>query len=330
MRSTERRARLRDGSAVSIRAIEPADRPQLQAAFDRLSAESRYRRFMRPMQQLSSAELGYLTAVDHRDHEALVAISPAGDIVGVARYVRVDEPEAAEAAVTVADDWQGRGLGKALLEPLVERARDEGITRFRALVLSDNRRALGVLEALGETRRTRAGPNIELDIELPARAGVGPALAAALRAAAAGTLVLARGVAEHAGREPRAPRSAHPLTDPIVVGTDGSRTAAVAVDHAEAIARAVGAPLHVVSAGASGVDELLQRVAAGVEGVDVSTHARTGHAASALLDVAEQVGAQLVVVGSRGTTGSRRFLLGSVPDHVSHHAACNVLIVRTG
>src|SRR5947209_9432429 len=153
MRSTERRARLRDGSAVSIRAIEPADRPQLQAAFDRLSAESRYRRFMRPMQQLSSAELDYLSAVDHRDHEALVAISPAGDIVGVARYVRVDEPDAAEAAVTVADDWQGRGLGKALLEQLVGRARDEGITRFRAVVLSENRRALGVLEALGGTRR---------------------------------------------------------------------------------------------------------------------------------------------------------------------------------
>jgi nucleotide-binding universal stress UspA family protein/RimJ/RimL family protein N-acetyltransferase len=329
MRSTERRARLRDGSAVSIRAIEPADRPQLRAAFDRLSAESRYRRFMRPMQQLSSAELDYLTAIDHRDHEALVAISAGGDIVGVARYVRVDEPAAAEAAVTVADDWQGRGLGTALLERLVDRAREERIARLRAVVLSENRRALGVLESLGETRRTRAGANIELDIDLPARTGVGPALSAALRAAAAGTIVLARGVAERAGREPRPPRAAHKLTDAIVVGTDGSRTAAVAVDHAGAIARAVGAPLHLVSAGAAGVDELLQWAAADVEGVDVSTHARTGDAASALLEVAEEVGAQLVVVGNRGMTGSRRFLLGSVPNRVSHHATCNVLIVRT-
>src|SRR5947209_577861 len=276
MRSTERRARLRDGSTVSIRAIEAADRPLLQSAFDRLSAESRYRRFMRPMQQLSRTELDYLTAVDHRDHEALVAISAGGDIVGVARYVRVEEPDAAEAAVTVSDDWQGRGLGRALLEQLVNRARDEGIRRFRAVVLSENRPALGVLESLGETRRTRAGTNLELDIDLPARTGVGSALSAALRAAAAGTLVLARGAAELAGREPRAPRSAHSLTDPIVVGTDGSQTAAVAVDHAEAIARAVGAPLHVVSAGSTGVDELLRRIAGGIDGVDVSTHARAG------------------------------------------------------
>src|SRR5947209_581419 len=329
MRSTERRARLRDGSAVSIRAIEPADRPLLEAAFDRLSAESRYRRFMRPMQQLSRAELDYLTAVDHRDHEALVAISAGGDIVGVARYVRAEERDAAEAAVTVADDWQGRGLGSALLDRLVDRAREERIARFRAVVLSENRRALGVLESLGETHRTRAGPNVELDIDLPPRTGVGPALTAALRAAAAGTLVVARGVWERAGHEPHPPRSAHELTDPIVVGTDGSQTAAAAVGHAEAIARAFGAPLHVVSAGRTGVDRLLERVAAGIEGIDVATHARAGDAASALLEVAEQVGAQLVVVGNRGMTGSRRFLLGSVPDRVSHHAACNVLIVRT-
>ena len=89
-------------------------------AFERLSEESRYRRFFTTKNELSAAELDYLVDVDHEDHEAIIAIDPSsGEVLGVARYIRSkDDAEVAEVAVTVADDWQRRGLGRALLRPL--------------------------------------------------------------------------------------------------------------------------------------------------------------------------------------------------------------------
>src|SRR4051794_17974634 len=102
-------ALLPDGAKVLVRAIDPDDRDLLAAAFERLSPESRYRRFFSPLQRLSSRQLDHLTRVDHVDHEALLAIDEdAGDLVGVARYVRTG-PGEAEPAMVVADDWQGRG-----------------------------------------------------------------------------------------------------------------------------------------------------------------------------------------------------------------------------
>jgi hypothetical protein len=88
-----------------IRPIEPGDRTAVLAGFDRLSAESRYRRFLSPHDHLTAAELRYLTDVDHHDHEALVAVDPdTGEGVGVARYVRDPQrPDSAEIAVAVAD-----------------------------------------------------------------------------------------------------------------------------------------------------------------------------------------------------------------------------------
>jgi nucleotide-binding universal stress UspA family protein len=142
----------------------------------------------------------------------------------------------------------------------------------------------------------------------------------------------------------------------IVVGTDGSATAAVAVDHATRLARATGATLEIVSAfepvaserlkeeiseipgdvahavgPREDVNTLLESAAAQGrgEGVTVNTHSREGDPADAILDVAEATGADLVVVGNKGMTGARRFLLGSVPNKVSHHAPCGVYIVRT-
>ena len=118
---------------IAVRPIEPGDKAALAAAFERLSAESRYRRFLSPHGELSAAELRYLTEVDHHDHEALVALDPAtGEGVGVARYVRDRaRPESAEIAVA-ADRWQGRGVGTLLLHRLVDRAREEGIRRSTA------------------------------------------------------------------------------------------------------------------------------------------------------------------------------------------------------
>jgi GNAT superfamily N-acetyltransferase len=126
---------------LEIRPIEPEDKAALAAAVDQSSDEAVYRRFLNPHGRLTASELRYLTEVDHRDHEALLAVDPGSSkSVGVARYVRDRERrDSAEIAVAVLEAWQGRGVGKALLHRLADRARDEGITQFTALMLSDNR-----------------------------------------------------------------------------------------------------------------------------------------------------------------------------------------------
>jgi nucleotide-binding universal stress UspA family protein len=122
----------------------------------------------------------------------------------------------------------------------------------------------------------------------------------------------------------------------IVVGTDGSETAESAVQRAGDLAKATGATLHVVSAHDGAVPPdlttaLLDRSSGAlhVRGIECQAHARRGDPAEALLDVADEERADVIVVGSKGMHGGRRFLLGSVPDKVSHHASCSVLIVRT-
>ena len=122
---------LRDGSHVRIRQGHSTDKELLRRGFERLSPESRYRRFLAPIPELTEDMVRYLTEIDHHDHEAMIALDEdTGEGIGVARYVRDPQrPEVAEVAVTVIDDWQGRGLGTLLLEVISARARDEGITR---------------------------------------------------------------------------------------------------------------------------------------------------------------------------------------------------------
>jgi len=142
----------------------------------------------------------------------------------------------------------------------------------------------------------------------------------------------------------------------IVVGTDGSETANEAVNQAIELARTLGGSLHLVSAyePVSGQklreeqreapkdvqwqinprEEVEDTLSAAAEkakdaGVDAETHARQGDPADAILDVAEETKADLIVVGNKGMTGAKRFLLGSVPNKVSHHAPSSVLIIRT-
>ena len=142
----------------------------------------------------------------------------------------------------------------------------------------------------------------------------------------------------------------------IVVGTDGSETAAEAVRQATDLARLAAAQLTIVSAYApvsqrrvegeqqdlpadvqheigprEDVNLILDAAAAEAkkEGIEVQTHPVEGDPAEAILKVAEEIGADLIVVGNKGMTGARRFLLGSVPNKVSHHAPCSVIIVRT-
>jgi RimJ/RimL family protein N-acetyltransferase len=178
--------RLRDGEQILIRPIRPDDREELAAGMERLSPESRYRRFFTPTSGLSPAELSYLTEVDHHDHEALVAVEPGTEHgIGVARYVRSPaDGELAEVAVAVADSWHNRGVATALLARLTERAREEGVRRFSAEILADNRPMLDLIEELGDvTARRLDQGSVEVEVELPPE-GLGATLRASLRAAA--------------------------------------------------------------------------------------------------------------------------------------------------
>jgi GNAT superfamily N-acetyltransferase len=189
---------LRDGSSIFIRPVEPDDKAAIVSGFEKLSPESRYRRFFSPLVRLSDRDLAYLTEVDHRDHEALIAHSEHGEPLGVARFVRGSDPHKAEVAVVVIDEWQGRGVATALLTQLADRARHEGVQVFTATILTDNRDALGLMRAVGDPHRVGApSTTSDLEIELPPL-GMGERLRNALRQAAAGLL---------SGRDPSHPRT---------------------------------------------------------------------------------------------------------------------------
>jgi RimJ/RimL family protein N-acetyltransferase len=182
--------RLPGGERIVLRSIRPEDREKLALGMARLSPESRYRRFFSATTSLSEAELDYLTRVDHHDHEALVALDTATEEgIGVARFVRSEsEPDVAELAVAVVDPWQGRGVGRALLHRITERARDEGIGRYSAWILAENRPMLELIDDLGDMRvKGREAGAVEVEVELPDD-GIGAATAALLRTAARGLL----------------------------------------------------------------------------------------------------------------------------------------------
>jgi RimJ/RimL family protein N-acetyltransferase len=159
---------LRDGSRVLIRQLRGTDAPLLADGFARLSDRSRRMRFLANKPSLSQAELHYLTNVDHHDHEALGAASlDDGRGVGVIRYIRDSEdPQAAEIAITIVDEWQGRGLGTELLALLTHRARRTGVWRFTATVAADNDAMLALLHRAGASLAHRGFGTLEYDIPL--------------------------------------------------------------------------------------------------------------------------------------------------------------------
>ncbi|WP_298252830.1 bifunctional GNAT family N-acetyltransferase/acetate--CoA ligase family protein [uncultured Arthrobacter sp.] len=139
---------LRDGGTAHLRPISPADADAVQAFHIRQSQNSIYLRFFTYKAKLSARELKRFTEVDHRDRVAFV-ITRGAEIVGIGRYDRLDDPLEAEVAFNVSDSYQGRGLGSILLEHLAAAARENGIRRFSAEVLPENRKMITVFAEAG-------------------------------------------------------------------------------------------------------------------------------------------------------------------------------------
>ena len=341
-RDTSDRTRLRDGSSLLIRPIVPDDRALLRKGFEQLSEHSRYMRFQTPLAALSDEQLSYLTEVDHHDHEALVALEPTPgetDIVGVARFVRVSDG-VAECAIAVTDEWQGRGVATELLDRLVDRAREEGVQRFTALVLAENAEAIRLLERLGDTEQHRVGSQVELEIELPAPRQRSPQLSLVLSSAARGLVVPAismwRQVADftHARRR-RAEAVAEPA-NVIVAHAHRADGSAPAISVAAGLAAARDAHVHLVESYwpvLSDRDEIDRRLAAAADelreqGLGVSTHLIGGDTVDAVIDVAEQNNAALIVIDPRAASAVTPWRAYSLPARVCARAPCDVLLAR--
>lgn len=137
-------------STIEVRELTPSDRQALRFIFEQLSPDSRQQRFLHPKAALSARELDELTQLDHWHHEAFIAWSTRPRTpIGVGRYVRGEDFDVAELAITVADRWQRRGVGTQLLLELRDRARRAGIRRFSIIAMWGNRGALRLAHQLG-------------------------------------------------------------------------------------------------------------------------------------------------------------------------------------
>ncbi|QIT56670.1 bifunctional acetate--CoA ligase family protein/GNAT family N-acetyltransferase [Aquisalimonas sp. 2447] len=159
---------LPDGTRVLLRPIRPEDAAMEEAFIEGLSARSRYYRFMDHMGQVTLPMLVRFTQIDYHREMALVAVDESGQEtrqVGVARYVVNPDGRSCEFAIAVADDWQGKGLGRRLMERLMETARDHGLERIEGQVLSANRGMLRLMERLGFSRQRVPGDYSVMQVE---------------------------------------------------------------------------------------------------------------------------------------------------------------------
>lgn len=154
---------LSNSAEIVLRPLEPGDTDLVSEVFDGLGPESRYHRFLVPKLTLTSSDLRRLTGIDHRDHEAVVAISAVdGRAIGVGRFIRLrNDPDTAEVAVTVVDAWQRRGVGGILTEALVARAQSLHVRKFAIFMARANAAAAqltsrlpGSLECIAYDRQT--------------------------------------------------------------------------------------------------------------------------------------------------------------------------------
>jgi RimJ/RimL family protein N-acetyltransferase len=149
------------GGEIAIRELRASDRRALAFAFGRLSDQSRYQRYFSTKPALTPRELSALLDIDHWHHEALIAFSPPPrSPIGIARYVRLSEFDAAEVAIEVVDGWQRHGVGTALLDALTARARAAGIRRFHMSMLRDNQAARALARHFGPATVLAAAGNV--------------------------------------------------------------------------------------------------------------------------------------------------------------------------
>jgi len=164
---------LKDGTRLSFRPIRPDDKGSLQRGIEQMSPESRYRRFFAPMDHLSDEQLRYFTEVDQVDHVAwmgILAADPHQRAVAVARFIRIPgQGDAAEAAVTVIDEFQGRGVGRAMLVVITREAIARGIRRFSMFVLGENQAMLGLLHDAGAISDGVHEGVYQMHVDLPER-----------------------------------------------------------------------------------------------------------------------------------------------------------------
>jgi RimJ/RimL family protein N-acetyltransferase len=166
------RQTLRDGTKIYLRLLRPDDKELLRAGFNQLSPEARYARFLSPKAALSDDELRYLCEIDQEQHFAICALRDLGDGsdpavgLGVARFIRLsDPPNTAEAAITVVDQAQQKGLGTLLFLRLVAAAAERGVLRFRCEVLVGNTGMAALIEQIDPDRTIEAGDGV-MSIEL--------------------------------------------------------------------------------------------------------------------------------------------------------------------
>ncbi|GAC1331498.1 MAG: hypothetical protein NVSMB17_09580 [Candidatus Dormibacteria bacterium] len=164
---------LNDGTRLTFRPIRPDDKGSLQRGIEQMSPESRYRRFFAPLDHLSEAQLTYFTEVDQVDHVAWLGIlagDPDEKAIAVARFIRIPgQPAAAEAAVTVIDEFQGRGVGRAMLVVITREAIARGITCFSMFVLGEIRAMLGLLHDAGAISDGVHECVFQMHVDLPDR-----------------------------------------------------------------------------------------------------------------------------------------------------------------
>jgi GNAT superfamily N-acetyltransferase len=167
------RVRLADGTEIALRPLRSGDGNLLEAGFGRLSERSRYRRFLAPVPRLTESMLAFLTSVDGVNHRAWGAVvtEPSGAVpAGVVRWVRSRKgPAAADMAVTVIDDYQGRGLGSLLQDVAVFDAYAHGLERFEGVVLGENVASRRMLARGGAHLRPEGGGVMAFTLELGPR-----------------------------------------------------------------------------------------------------------------------------------------------------------------
>jgi len=162
---TSRKARIRDGTRVTLRQVRRSDVPALRAFVQALSPESRYLRFHGTVTDLSEAQWKYLVSADGWNHVAVVAWI-GRRVVGVGRYIRFeDAPDTAEVSFVVADDLQRRGLGSLLRDELVTAAVRAGIRSFRAELMPENRGMRRLLQAPSLRVVRNTGDTVELSLD---------------------------------------------------------------------------------------------------------------------------------------------------------------------